>query len=74
MDTHVSSPHAGFCQTAVNNVPANAYVVVGIGQGAWGNTVANMLAARTPHIWIYTRAQNGNVGFGIDKYGRFGET
>jgi hypothetical protein len=33
-----------------------------------------MLAVRTPHVWIYTRAQNGNVGFGIDRYGRFGET
>jgi len=73
---HVSAPQHPFCNAAVGQIPAHAFVVVGIGQGAWGGVMANRLANVVPanNIWIYTRAQNGHVGFGIDRYGRFGET
>jgi hypothetical protein len=74
---HVSSPHAAFFANAIApaNIPIGAWIVVCVGTGGWGATIANRLVLAghaADHIWIYTRLTNA-VGFGIDKFGQFGE-
>jgi hypothetical protein len=75
---HVSNPHQAFFSTAVGNIPAGAWIVINVGQGNWGQLIAqklhNIFNHADDHIWIYTRGQGGNDSFGIDKFGRFGET
>ncbi len=82
---HVSSPGPlnGAQQTyfhqCIQNIPANAFVACGIGlQRHWGPFVAQTISQQRgvpdANIWIYFRPDNNNqVGFGIDKHGRFGE-
>lgn len=74
---HVSNPHQAFFATAVGNIPVGAWIVVNVGAGNWGPLIAqrihNNFNHADDHIWIYTRGVDGNDGFGIDKYGRFGE-
>ncbi|HTI79458.1 MAG TPA: hypothetical protein VL614_03310, partial [Acetobacteraceae bacterium] len=72
-----SSPHAAFFANAIApaNIPIGAWIVVCVGTGGWGATIANRLVLAghaADHIWIYTRLTNA-VGFGIDKFGQFGE-
>jgi hypothetical protein len=74
---HVSSPHGQVFTNAIApaNIPVGAWIVVCVGTGGWGVTIANRLAQAghaADHAWIYTRQMNA-VGFGIDKRGRFGE-
>lgn len=68
-----------FIQTATQAIPAGAWIVadIGVGLRAWGPTLAQRLinlGHANDHIWIYYRAANGQVGFGIDRQGQFGET
>ena len=82
---HVSSPgplnggQQTYFHQCILNIPANAFVACGVGQQLhWGPFIANTINQQrgVPHanIWIYFRPDNNNqVGFGIDKYGRFGE-
>jgi hypothetical protein len=75
---HVSNPHQTFFKTAAGSIPTEAWIVVNVGQGSWGSLIAQKLHKEynhaEDHIWIYTRGPGGNDSFGIDKYGRFGET
>jgi hypothetical protein len=68
-----------FIQTATQAIPLGAWIVadIGVGLQAWGPALAQRLTNlghADNHIWIYYRAANGQVGFGIDRHGRFGET
>ena len=83
---HVSSPGPSkpklggpqpFFRTAIANIPDDAWIVVGVGVEGWVPIIAKALqdgGHADDHIWIYNRAEKTDVGFGIDKYGRFGET
>jgi hypothetical protein len=75
---HVSNPYTPYFGVALGNIPAGAWIVVDVGPGAWGALIAqrihNNFNHADDHIWIYVRGPGMNSGFGIDKYGRFGET
>jgi hypothetical protein len=80
---HVSNPHQTFFAIALGNIPQGAWIVVDVGPGNagpgnWGTVIANKIHTihhhAEDHIWIYRRGPQGNAGFGINKYGRFGET
>jgi hypothetical protein len=80
---HVSSPGPpngqppAYFQICVQNIPNNAYVACGVGNRLWGARIAatiNQQGVPQNNIWIYYRPNNDNqVGFGVNKYGRFGE-
>ena len=83
---HVSSPgpttgpprETNF-HLAIKKIPSDAYVACGVGlQRDWGPFIAETIKRQQgvpdTNIWVYFRPDNNNqVGFGIDKHGRFGE-
>ncbi len=83
---HVSSPGPPrprvdgpppYFHTALANIPPGAWIIVDTAHPEWAaRIVAKMqeVGHHDDHIWIYLRTDKTNVGFGIDKYGRFGET
>ncbi len=74
---HISAPKHSFFKISLASIPKDAFVACGVGAGAWGAEIAQILEAHVPtaNIWIYTRPNNDDhVGFGIDRGGRFGET
>jgi hypothetical protein len=81
---HVGSPKHSLFRKSVGLIdpagafviPEDAFVACDVGPGLWGAELAEALEGRVPaaNIWIYIRPNSkDNVGFGIDKYGRFGE-
>ena len=76
---HISNPKSPFFQTCIQKIPhpnnTVSWVVVGVGPGAWGNSIANHLVnygIPANNIWIYTRQSTGS-GFGLDRFGNFRE-
>jgi hypothetical protein len=76
-----TDPTEIFFATVLKDIPSLAWVVVDVGdrgekEKGWGQQIAEKLRQAghaEDHIWIYRRAANGQVGFAIDKQGRFGE-
>lgn len=74
---HVSMPKHSFFDASLDKIPKDAFVACSVGSGDWGAEIAAKLEKHVPsgNIWIYVRPNNDdNVGFGIDRSGRFGET
>ena len=78
---HISNPKSAFFQTCVQRIPnpnnTVSWVVVSVGGkiGGWATMIANDLVAYgipANNIWIYLR-QSTAAGFGLDRFGNFGE-
>ena len=74
---HISSPHGQYFAACIKKIPDpnNTWAVVSVGPGNWGALIASKLVNSgipANNVWIYIR-KNHASGFGLDRFGNFGE-